>query len=76
LKAVQTNKKIAEIIGVSEGTISRELTRNRGLRGYSPKQAQIKSDRRKQQAFKAVKMTTQLIGFIEGQVCLVLLSCY
>ncbi|PKM11977.1 MAG: hypothetical protein CVV13_06975, partial [Gammaproteobacteria bacterium HGW-Gammaproteobacteria-3] len=36
LRAGQTNKKIAEIIGVSEGTVSRELTRNRGLRGYRP----------------------------------------
>lgn len=68
LKAGQTNKKIAEIVGVSEGTISRELTRNRGLRGYRPKQAQIKSDRRKQQAFKAVKMTAEVISLIEGQV--------
>ncbi|MBS3952380.1 MAG: IS30 family transposase, partial [Methylomicrobium sp.] len=68
LKAGQTNKKIAEIIGVSEGTVSRELTRNRGLRGYRPKQAQIKSDRRKQQAFKAIKMTAQVISLIESQV--------
>lgn len=68
LKAGQTNKKIAEIVGVSEGTISRELTRNRGLRGYRPKQAQIKSDRRKQQAFKAVKMTAEVISLIESQV--------
>jgi IS30 family transposase len=68
LKAGQTNKKIAGIIGVSEGTVSRELTRNRGLRGYRPKQAQIKSDRRKQQAFKAVKMTADVINLIEGQV--------
>ena len=68
LKAGQTNKKIAEIIGFTEGTISRELIRNSGLRGYRPKQAQIKADRRKQQAFKAVKMTATVVILIESQL--------
>ena len=68
LKAGQTNKEIAQIVGVSEPTISRELTRHRGLRGYRPKQAQIKADRRKQQAVKAIKMTPEVIDLIEGQV--------
>ena len=39
---------IAEAIGVYKPTISRELRRNRGARGYHPKQANKKSiERRK-----------------------------
>jgi IS30 family transposase len=34
-----TQTKIVKMIGVHESTISRELRRNRGLRGYRPKQA-------------------------------------
>ena len=39
LKTIITQKRIAEILGVSETTISRELSRNRGLKGYRAKQA-------------------------------------
>jgi IS30 family transposase len=35
--------KIAQLIGVDKSTISRELHRNRGRRGYRPKQAQEKA---------------------------------
>ena len=39
LKTGQTQSKIAEIIGIHKSTVSRELKRNRGGRGYRPKQA-------------------------------------
>ena len=39
LKTGQTQSKIAEIIGIHKSTVSRELKRNRGCRGYRPKQA-------------------------------------
>jgi len=39
-KAGLTQKEIAELLGRSPSTISRELARNTGLRGYRPKQAQ------------------------------------
>ena len=39
LKTGQTQSKIAEVIGVLKSTVSRELKRNRGGRGYRPKQA-------------------------------------
>jgi IS30 family transposase len=68
LKAGHTNKKIAELVGTSEATISRELKRNRGLRGYRPKQAQLKALKRKQQACKALKMTPEVIVLIEAQI--------
>ncbi|OYV06164.1 MAG: IS30 family transposase [Verrucomicrobiales bacterium VVV1] len=39
--------EIARMIGFSQGTISKELSRNSGKRGYRPKQAQAKALERK-----------------------------
>jgi len=47
LKAGFTQKSIAEELGRDPGTISRELGRNTGLRGYRPQQAQRLADERK-----------------------------
>ena len=69
-KAGKNQKEIAELLGVSESTISRELTRNQGKKGYRPKQAQIKADNRKKQATKALKMTPALIFLIEARILL------
>ena len=69
-KAGKNQKEIAELLGVSESTISRELTRNQGKKGYRPKQAQIKADNRKKQAAKALKMTPALILLIEARILL------
>ena len=40
MKAEHTQTDIADLIGVNKSTISRELRRNSGLRGYRPQQAQ------------------------------------
>ncbi len=40
--------QIAEEIGMHKSTISREFRRNKGLRGWRPKQAQLMRDERKQ----------------------------
>lgn len=40
MKAGLNQTEIAENLGVHKATVSRELGRNRGLRGYRPKQAQ------------------------------------
>jgi IS30 family transposase len=56
-KAGKNQKEIAELLGVSAPTISRELNRNKGQKGYRSKQAQIKADKRRKQAAKATKMT-------------------
>jgi IS30 family transposase len=49
LKMEHTQTEIAECIGVHKSTISRELRRNRGQRGYRPKQAQEKAKERRAQ---------------------------
>ena len=69
-KAGKNHKEIAALLGVSESTISRELTRNQGKKGYRPKQAQIKADNRKKQAAKVLKMTPALILLIEARILL------
>ncbi|MCA1605491.1 MAG: IS30 family transposase [Acidobacteria bacterium] len=43
MKAGQNQTQIASIIGCHKTTISREVRRNRGQRGYRPKQAQEKA---------------------------------
>ncbi len=45
-KAQYSQSRIAEALGYSQSTISRELSRNRGRRGYRPKQAQEKAQKR------------------------------
>ena len=39
MKAGHSQSKIAEILGRNKSTVSREITRNRGLKGYRPSQA-------------------------------------
>ena len=39
-QAGKTQAQIAEAVGCGQGTISKELARNRGQRGYRPLQAQ------------------------------------
>ncbi len=46
LKAEHKQTEIAQVLGVHKSTISRELRRNCGLRGYRPKQAQRLTDHR------------------------------
>jgi len=51
MKAGHTQSDIAKLIGVDKSTISRELRRNSGLRGYRPQQAhRLCLERRSQKA--------------------------
>jgi len=59
---------IAATLGVHPSTISRELARNTGLRGYRPKQAQQGALHRRFTARKAVKMTPETIDYIESKL--------
>jgi IS30 family transposase len=53
MKAGLSQSKIAKVIGVHKSTISREMRRNRGLRGYRPKQAHFFAENRRAMAVKA-----------------------
>ena len=46
-KAGHNQTQVARHLGVHKSTIRRELSRNRGLRGYRPKQAQRLADARR-----------------------------
>jgi IS30 family transposase len=67
-KAEKDQKAIATIIGVSASTISRELKRNSGQRGYRPKQAHSKALSRRREAGKALKMTVHTVALIEANI--------
>ena len=69
-KAGKNQKEIAELLGVSPATICRELKRNKGKKGYRPRQAQIKAVKRRREAAKALKMTDEVILVIEEKICL------
>lgn len=58
LKNDFTQKEIAKEISVSPSTISREIARNTGGRGYRPKQANEKALTRRKSAEKSRSMTT------------------
>ncbi len=67
-KAGHQQVEIAQIITVHPSTISREVRRNTGQRGYRPRQAHQKALRRRHQAAKKSKMTPELTTVIEAQV--------
>ena len=57
MKAGQTQIGIARILGRHQSTISRELRRGSGRRGYRPRQAQILSDERSQCSRNAAQIS-------------------
>lgn len=63
-----SQKAMADLIGVSQPTISRELARNSGQRGYRHKQAQEKAAQRRQAARGPTKMLPPLVTFIESKL--------
>jgi IS30 family transposase len=67
-QAGKEQKMMAAKLGLHPSTISRELRRNTGLRGYRPKQAQQKALQRRFNACKAVKMTPETIDYIENKL--------
>jgi IS30 family transposase len=67
-QAGKQQNQIAAALGVHASTVSRELSRNIGLRGYRPKQAQQKALRRRLTARKAVKMTPETVDYIESRL--------
>ncbi len=59
---------IAANLEVHPSTISRELGRNQGQRGYRPRQAQQKSQQRRHEAAKATKRAPPLLRQIEEKL--------
>jgi len=64
IKSDMSQNKIAEQLNVSQSTISRELTRNTGLRGYRIEQAQRFAMARRKNASKSLKMTDKVVSLI------------
>ncbi len=67
-KRKMSQQDIADVIGCSQPTVSRELKRNIGQCGYRYKQAQEKSNKRRRTASKAIKMTSELVILIESKL--------
>ena len=65
-KTGHTQQQIARQLERSPATISRELRRNKGLRGYRPGQAQKLTDARRQGAYKARTVTGEVQRQIEA----------
>lgn len=61
-------RKIAVIVGTSQSTVSRELARNTGDRGYRHKQAQEKTEQRRRGVRQPTKMTPAMINIIESKL--------
>ena len=60
--------QIANCIGVDKSTISRELSRNRGQRGYRPKQAHRMAITRRRKVRNRIRPETWAL--IEAKICL------
>jgi IS30 family transposase len=56
--------EIAEVIGVDKSTVSRELKRNRGQRGYRPQQAHALASGSKQKSVP--RITTEVWAMVES----------
>jgi len=66
LKRGTSQSTIAMTLGVSQSTISREIYRNSGMRGYRFKQAHKKASTRRHQASSgATKFTSEMQEYIE-----------
>ena len=59
---------IASVLGVSQSTVSRELRRNRGQRGYRFKQAEAKAQARQTIRSMPRKLTVPVRGKIEAKL--------
>ena len=68
LRQKKSRKEIAKTIGVSESTLSREIKRNSGQRGYHYKQAQVKAADRQRRLQNYRNLTLELRKFIREKM--------
>ena len=67
-KVGQDQQTIATVLGVSPSTVSRELGRNRGPRGYRAHQAHQQALARRRHKAKATKMTPAVVARVEALI--------
>lgn len=67
-KEEYSQRRIAQIIDVHSSTLSRELNRNTGGRGYRFKQAQTKADQRRSNAKKYIKLDEAMKTYITERI--------
>ena len=65
IKAGYNQKEISESIKRSPSSISRELNRNKGRKGYRPKQAHNMAEQRRKLAEKKIKITPTVKALID-----------
>ena len=70
LKAGNSQTTIAEEVGTHKSTISREIRRNCGDRGYRPKQAHQLAVNKREQAEKHIKLTSALKQIVIEKIIL------
>lgn len=68
LAAGNFQNKIADLLGVHKSTISRELRRNRGKRGYRGKQAHELAVSRRSEAEKRQTMTPEITSMVRDRL--------
>jgi len=68
LKNEKTLSEIGKELGRSQSTMTREITRNKGLRGYRHNQANRMANKRHEIKRKAVKLTTKIVDIIAGYI--------
>jgi transposase, IS30 family len=69
-KARNSQTSIADLLGVHKSTISREVRRNRGDRGYRPQQAHQRALDKRQHAKKHIKFTPDLEKIVTEKILL------
>ena len=65
----RSHREIADLINKHHSTVSREVERNTGLRGYRPKQAQESARRRYQNKPRYRKLTADVQLLITENHC-------
>lgn len=68
LRQKKSRKEIAQTIGVSQSTLSREIKRNSGQRGYLYQQAQVKAADRQRRLQNYRNLTIELRNFIRKKM--------
>jgi transposase, IS30 family len=68
LDAGLNQSEIADKLGFNKSTLSREMRRNRGGRGYRPKQAQKLAEERQEYRLRPRKMLPEMIRRIEAKL--------